>query len=1519
MRPTGFPACAVLLCVCGAASALQHSVSDFRLDSSATASDRYRLDPGWGDSLLLSPESFRYTSTRSILLSDTRFENGDAGASPVAASTGMYKFKVFYLSWRGAPHDNSLNAYPAPGNKEAPRANIVSRTIDLSPDTADINAAASIMALQEVSTEIPPKFIYSNGPPAPTYFNYSADGDRFAAYWGTGTPNGPVRRLTHNDGPAGTYVTPATPVVTGGYGTLSSALVPGSAGNKTVLAYETDFNTRKFQVRWEQLNAPASSVVSAAVARPVFPEDFAVAADSLGNSVILWRENSDLYAMAYDPAHAESQPPTLIQAGVIIKDTIDHVYRPYAVASLKRNAFIIAYSLENAGVCNIITRSVVLPGAGAWSVGAPVALTGNHYNLFPDIAVSADRAVIGYYQRIAGPTAVRRFLGSILEKSGNTLSFTAGRTDVDFANENITFTGLNPLWNRYHCLKAASVAIDAKGNVVAAYDSGAHAKVALVRNTPIYFDSSTYASRNLIVANAAIPSFTFNPASDSVNFLALRAVTTDSSRTLLSLAVSPNASFTGAAYGALPAPAKFAAGFYRYKIDMLTRKTGNPATTNLSTPKVKSLEVEYNIKPWTPIVDSIRTGVSVQAAYNSSAAYALLPRKDSLKITCHGFDADDNGMEFRISLGNTVLASAAGARGSAGNYSASLALLPPDTLLNPLVLSLTTVDSGGWSSRIAPLSFVFRNIPPAQTVRIYRNKGRDSSGTFLFTGGGVDTLDPAAGGLLYVQAGDSLAVKAHYADGNDDNLDAAWLRNSAGLGARTLAVSDSLDFRFAPDLSAPIVDTLVMRVGDKDTAVTLRIPVRPNRLPAIDSVFHASYQGGDSLWKAGPFDKVKDFAADTGLVIPAGMATMLQAGVSDPDAGDALAVKWRVFRQPAGCAHGNTSCYVQTDSGSGVSLTRAFGIQEQCLTLRATDPTGAFIERRVWLEYPVLDTAGSAAAIRTLTGDIAFTIDAAQRDSTVKARVSSQGTATLIVSSVKTIGNDRKWADLKFFWLAGTPPAPDSAVFPGATNVNALLSESGARTISLAPGAFLDLSFHFFSDSLRGDSVLSDTLLVQTNDFANPVLKIPFSITYRDLPVATLSVPGSPRAGPEGAYNAAGLPRLVPARSSIAVSFSETVRILRPETSFRVYSLLDSLKSPAGKGVIAGSYAYRRKPASGLGKTAAWAADSLADTVIFTPAYDKPSDSLKVRPNPGYFIHRDILRMQLSNGITDRAGNALDLRLDKTVLVPGSLDSAFQARVDTSYLAVLSTRPAQNESGWDPEAPIRIRFNRKLSRRPPSGSDTLTLLSLFDLKEGDNRAIRLSSLYRHGRGYDFRVLSLADNDSTLVIGTRPFLTALDTVTLTLSGGILDTSGLSLDGNGNRLPEWLYDQKDTVDRFTLTFSTRDADFYVFPNPFRFSDSRHRDKGAITFKNLNTLRGYSLGADVVLRVHTMTGDLVYRNSTAKAAQGDPDRKIHTSLDWNLQNDHGSTVGTGIYIYTLMVGNSRVLAKGKVAVVR
>jgi hypothetical protein len=249
---------------------------------------------------------------------------------------------------------------------------------------------------------------------------------------------------------------------------------------------------------------------------------------------------------------------------------------------------------------------------------------------------------------------------------------------------------------------------------------------------------------------------------------------------------------------------------------------------------------------------------------------------------------------------------------------------------------------------------------------------------------------------------------------------------------------------------------------------------------------------------------------------------------------------------------------------------------------------------------------------------------------------------------------------------------------------------------------------------------------------------------------------------------------------------------------------------------------------------------------------------------------------------------------------------------------VAKATPEAGHQGWSPEDPLRIRFNRKLSLPPPLGKDSLTRLALGPHKAAASPAVRVTSHFRPRKAYDFASIDLEDGDSTLVLRVYPRLPSRDTVTVALSGGILDSSGLSLDGNGDHIPQWLYDSRDSVDAYTYTFSTTEADFYVFPNPFHFADARHREKGTVTFKNLNSLRGFAPGDDVTLRISTMNGDLVYDSGRR---DGDPlgrSVKPYTSLEWDLRNIHGSMVGTGVYIYSLIDGR-KMLRKGKVAVVR
>lgn len=1526
------------------AGALTHSVTDFRLDSTANAVDKFRLDPGWGDSLLMLPRKFEYKVAGSYRMNPPKQGNVDVfpAGNAVATATGPYTFKVGFVQFQSVHTSNNFGT-------NSHDANIMYSNIVLDPDTvlAQENGTGTIIA----GGEIPGAF------PAPVYLNYFAEGDNYAAYWGPNIQKGPVRRTNQVESAVGGSndswgkpVNPSAPILVGGFGKVGACLQPGSGGLKYALAYEMDttFPAGKFEIRWEDIGANTTSAATPIAVTPT-PEDFALSMDSLGNTVALFRKElvignpTDIWLVAYNPAHAKIIDTVRIETDIYSEDSVGptpvaHYYRPYAIASQANKRFLIAYSKTISGETHIWTRTLTLDsvGAGSYTLSAALRMTPAadvapfHY-MYPDITITADRVVMAWFKR-TNTARVHRIMGSIFNKAGPVMT-TAGRIDMDFSNENLTYNlPMTGTWYQYHYMKTASVALDQKGNIVTAYDNGWAAKASVVRNTPYFYDSSAFQSRVLQVENPSVPTFIFDPAKDSVAFQPLRMTATDSARAVLKLATSTSASFAGSNFQTVPGRLPVAAGYYRYKVEMKTNFNADTTLSHIRTARVKAMDIDYNVKPWRPVVDSIKPGPFPIQAYSSSAAYSLLPRKDSLKIVCTGFDADDSGLTFRISLGTQVLKSAAGVRAVPGTYTAGLTILPPDTVLNPLPLTVTTIDPSGWVSQSVTMLFDYSNITPTQAITLFRNKGRDSANVYRPSGGGTDTLQPANNDLIVMQAGDSLSVKARYADGNDDAVTATWLRNSAQLGTRLIPTSDSLIFKFSPDNAAPVIDTIVIRVGDPNITTTLRYAVRPNRMPEIDSIFHSAYKAKDSLWKTGPFDRLRDFVADTGLILPAGLMTVVDLGVSDSDLtfGDSMAVKWRVWKQANGCARGDLSCYIQVDSADGAPLTRVFNTQEQYLTVRVTDNSGAFRQYKVWLEYPVLDTtavtSGFAAAVKAMKNDIDFIIGSEDHDTTVRAEIVSQGSFPLQITSVATKSDDRKWLNVKLEWLTGTPPRPDSVKFTGATTANAL---TNGKIISLPPGAKLTFNFRFASDSLRGDSSFIDTLLVATNDFANPILKIPFRMVYNDLPVMTLGVPGSAASGPAGGYNAAGLPRFVPARSTLSVSFTETVRVPNPSAVFRVYSYLDSLKAKRDFKYINGSYALVRTRLPKLsadsrgmafGKAAAAvAADSLADQIVFTPDYDRASDSLGVKPQPGFFIYRDIIRVKLNNGIVDRAGNGLDLRLNKKAAAPGSIDTVFQARIDTSFFKVTETEPAAGSLGWSPEAPIRVYFNRKLAKAPPAGTDSLTLLATGSLKAADSRGVRVTSVYRPGRAYDLQSLSLDDGDSTLVIRTRPRLAALDTVTVTLSGGLVDTSGLSLDGNGNHFPDWLYDRRDSIDAFTFTFSTNDAEFYIYPNPFRFSDSRHREKGTITFKNLNSLRGYAKAAEVTLRIHTMGGDLVFNSDTRSTAPAGSGRRINTSLDWDLKNNHGTTIGTGVYLYSLMSGGRTLLQKGKVAVVR
>lgn len=1514
------------------AGAVDLLVDDFRPDLSGNPSDTSRLDPAWGDFLKIGASEYRYvTSHPPMILCDSVGGNGEAGSTPVVVSPADGVFKVAYVAWDIGHQFRAVN------DNFHPRANIVTRTATVGEGYFERTAGVRIAGGENVPDQYG---AVQNPNRPPTYFNFVAEGSRYAAYWGSLDPGAYVRHTTHKQAAAGgspdgwgkylfEAAPPNDPLNVAGYGEISATMMPGTGGTRTALAYESKFAAGDYvsKIRWNDLEAGTHQ--EAAFSRAgTYGEDYAIAADSAGNTVLLWREGSTLMITAYDSNRAATLAPATVQAGITYKDAApEHFYRPYAIANTTAGNFLIAY--VRAG--RAWYRAAAIPhGAQAYLLGPETALSGASETAnYPSIAVNRNKVIFGWFKRVG---TVDSLVGAVYERLGDGVA--AAPVDrMALTRETISFSEVGPGWYFYHYFKAPSLALDSSGNIAVAYDNQFWAKLSTTANFAVFHPTAEFTSKPIDLTRIPAPAPLL--PSDSLEYLGMRAPARNSQGQAaegdVTIAISEDSVFAGAAeeFAAFPVGRRSVSGFLRYRI---VPKAIAPDYVQQI--KVDSLIIRYNVKPRRPVLDSVGIGNAPRAAFDSLAAYEVLSRKDSVHLDVSGIDAENQSQAtFYLILDGRRADSVTVGRSSPGTYRSRFSFLPPETLPNPIPIAVQMRDSSGWIS--LPLEFrpAFRNHAPSGTLSAVRGRGRDSSGVYRpVTSGVADTVPVASDGTLVLQIGDTAVALVRLDDRNDDTVTLRVLRNGADILDRRAAVRDLQTFRIAADTSPPLVDTLAVLAIDQDTSTTLRFLLRPNRLPSIDSVWLAAFTDKPGARQDGPFDVVRDFAADMGLQVPHGLPAVLRLGWSDADQayGDGARISWAVYSSKAGCASGDLACYDRSVPPDADSLATGLALPEEIVAVRATDSTGAFLERRIRLEYPIFDTTGAAsfrAALDSLVRALEFVVGSSRTADTIEATLANTGNVPLQILSVATGRDARAWLSLKLSWeTTGTPPRKDSLIVAGRTDSNAV---TAGRSVSVAPGARLTVAIRANCGTLRGDSVLTDTLVLRTNDLANPYIRIPVRMVHNDLPLLRIShLGGSP--GPAGGFNDAGLPDLLPVRSRLVFAFSEPVRILDPAARIRVYSYLDSLKNPGGHEAIPGQYLYRSKPASpklasgslrisgaaGVQGSARVAADSLADTLIYIPAYARASDSLKVRPRPGAFIHGDVLRIAVSNGVTDRVGNSLDLRLDKLARAPGSVDTAWSVRVDTGSFRVASTEPAGGEKKWDPDRLIRVRFNRKLGLPPPSGPDTLTALDFSRLQGDSNQGVWIRSTVRGDRRYDFHFIGVEGGDSTLLIRLRPKLAAFDTVTVRLSGGIADIDGLTLDGNGDGFPSRFYDPADTTDDFAFTFHTYDQDFYVFPNPYRHGDPRHREKGGITFKNVNALRGYRSGLEVTLRIHSMNGDLVF--STRSAARSTVPGGW-ASMDWDLRNNAGSMAGTGVYIYTLSLGAGKLLSKGKVAVIR
>ncbi|MBD3393526.1 MAG: hypothetical protein GF418_15435 [Chitinivibrionales bacterium] len=201
---------------------------------------------------------------------------------------------------------------------------------------------------------------------------------------------------------------------------------------------------------------------------------------------------------------------------------------------------------------------------------------------------------------------------------------------------------------------------------------------------------------------------------------------------------------------------------------------------------------------------------------------------------------------------------------------------------------------------------------------------------------------------------------------------------------------------------------------------------------------------------------------------------------------------------------------------------------------------------------------------------------------------------------------------------------------------------------------------------------------------------------------------------------------------------------------------------------------------------------------------------------------------------------------------------------------------------------------------------------VFDTAVGDsNRSFRFSTRFSDGHPLPIERIAFSDDSTRITFHPERKFFSNDSVFCDFRGF---TDEFRYDGEPH-LPE---EGDITHASRTWHFFTEKTGFYTYPNPFKpGSNSRHKALGGIWFKNL-----HNLGSEtrVKLKVFSITSHPVFDSDKA----GTPvvfDETSDTGPQWlwDTNNNRGEPLGSGVYLYAIYNSKNKVLAKGKLLIVR
>jgi len=850
--------------------------------------------------------------------------------------------------------------------------------------------------------------------------------------------------------------------------------------------------------------------------------------------------------------------------------------------------------------------------------------------------------------------------------------------------------------------------MDSSGNLGVCWQISHAAQVGALARRNILFDSGSWTSAPIrLPAGLRRDSIYFDSA-----IITTGAVPTGTvCRGLLLLgpdssAMTDSVAFTNGV--AMKTATKGLHNFYRYRLSLA-------ASPNLlKTPTIKKVFLQWNVKPRIDTLAEARVnGARVNAGFGDTVT--VMSRIDTVFFTFKALDADGDFVYSTVTCRNQTVIDSFFGLAAASSMARILPLPKSDSILS---CRFGVVDKKGWPAQDSVLYIKTRNSAPVLRVRAVLN------------GSSTDTTEAGAQVNLNVQQSDSVEFIYSIRDTNDIALKAYVNRNGTIVDSADQTTEKHFIFRCSN--GRPQGDQFTFVAVDPDTTIVRRVLCGVNHFPHIDSMSlkGTAVHGGDTLRVSldSPFP----------IVVHA----------SDPDVGywDTLTYS---YRRGARDTSLRDSFFVYNpspnDSMVTVIVSDLFGIRD---SLR-------FFIKFPWYENDSGKNAGLYASRKLLSTGVSLIVGGGVTD-TIAVPVKNTGNDTLSLISIRFSAAPSHWLRMLI------PQSSGLRLYDS-------LPPNISPVIACAPDSVVTFYAVFLADSLKGDGLVFDTIIITTNDARHGADTLPVRLEYNDMPritsVSVVFTQGKPywlaKSKSVGYHSPA---YVFPPHAKISLQFSEPMDSVSALGAISVYSVFDSMASS------------RIIPIP-LSQT--W---SQGKTVLsLSPRYSLPSPYFHVMPTAGLFIPTDSIRLVVSTGITDTAKtpsgpNGLDIHRVAQRIVA---DTTFSYRVDSVTFALVSVFPDSVAKGVAPATPIVLKFSS-----PP-------LFGTVDTAKKGNRSLIVWSAYSGVTPLFFSGVTQRNDTVTFVPAKRFFYG--DTVFCRYRAVTArDSLGYPASINSNGIPPSLFD-------------------------------------------------------------------------------------------------------------------------------